>query len=111
MHSGVLHVLMSNSASAASQPKQLRYNTTWLKAQPFAFGAIAACTSTVFIQPADFLKTRMQLSGELGETAAVRNPLVVAQRVLAQEGVLGFYSGLSAALFRQATCESALADG
>jgi len=77
-------------------------NPTWLAAQPFVFGAIAASFSTFCVQPVDMLKVRLQLSGE-GGAAAVRNPVAMAALIVKQEGPLAFYKGMSAAIFRQCT--------
>lgn len=52
------------------------------------------------VQPMDLLKTRMQL---LGKESKNTNLVKVAQDIIKKEGILGFYNGLSAALFRQAT--------
>lgn len=52
------------------------------------------------VQPADLLKTRMQLLGPAGRNLSV---FTVAGQILKNEGFFGFYVGLSAALFRQAT--------
>ncbi|CAH0694785.1 unnamed protein product [Spodoptera exigua] len=52
------------------------------------------------IQPADLLKTRMQLLGPAGKNMTF---IQVARDIVKKEGVLGFYVGLSAALLRQAT--------
>lgn len=52
------------------------------------------------VQPADLLKTRMQLLGPAGKNMTF---IQVARDIVKKEGVLGFYVGLSAALLRQAT--------
>lgn len=52
------------------------------------------------VQPADLLKTRMQLLGPVGRKVSA---FTVAKDIVKKEGFLGFYVGLSAALFRQAT--------
>lgn len=51
------------------------------------------------VQPADLVKTRMQLSGPGGKSSLFG----VVGNILRNEGISGFYRGLSAALFRQAT--------
>ncbi|CAK1555542.1 unnamed protein product [Leptosia nina] len=50
------------------------------------------------VQPMDLIKTRMQLAGPKGSSIGE-----VVGGIMQKEGVFGFYSGLSAALFRQAT--------
>lgn len=53
--------------------------------------------ATCFVQPLDLIKNRMQLSGTRTST------LTVVSSILKNEGVLAFYSGLSAGLLRQGT--------
>lgn len=60
-------------------------------------------TATVFVQPLDLIKNRMQLSGEGGKVREHRTSFHAIARVVRSEGVLGLYNGLSAGLFRQAT--------
>ncbi|XP_032519352.2 mitochondrial 2-oxoglutarate/malate carrier protein-like [Danaus plexippus] len=68
----------------------------WLN---FVFGGLSGMMGICVVQPADLVKTRMQLAGPRG------NPSVLAtvSNILKKEGITGFYTGLSAALFRQAT--------
>lgn len=51
------------------------------------------------VHPADLVKTRMQLLGPKVKLSTV----TVVKRIVKKEGIKGFYSGLSASLFRQAT--------
>eukprot|EP00116_Pleurobrachia_bachei_P002601 sb/3462863/ len=67
----------------------------------FAFGGIAGMGATVFVQPLDLLKNRMQLSGEGGAARAHRTVFHAAISVVKSEGVPGLYRGLSAGLARQ----------
>ncbi|KOB72138.1 putative Mitochondrial 2-oxoglutarate/malate carrier protein, partial [Operophtera brumata] len=53
--------------------------------------------ATCVVQPLDLIKTRMQLSGG-GKTS-----FAVAGEIVAREGFLALYTGLSAGLLRQAT--------
>ncbi|XP_028029320.1 mitochondrial 2-oxoglutarate/malate carrier protein-like [Bombyx mandarina] len=69
----------------------------WLN---FVIGGTSGMMSTCFVQPADLVKTRMQLMGPAGKKVST---LAVAREVARKEGVRGFYRGLTAALFRQAT--------
>ncbi|CAH1639326.1 unnamed protein product [Spodoptera littoralis] len=66
----------------------------------FIIGGTAGMMGITIVQPADLLKTRMQLLGPAGKNASL---LKVAGDILRKEGILGFYVGLSAALLRQAT--------
>lgn len=67
-----------------------------LKTNNYIYRMMAIC----IVQPADLLKTRMQLMGPAGKDATF---LSVARNIVRNEGFLGFYTGLSAALLRQAT--------
>lgn len=59
--------------------------------------------ATLFVQPMDLIKNRMQLSGEGGKTKEHRNTLHAIRSIMVKEGISGMYSGLSAGLLRQAT--------
>ncbi|XP_026748328.2 mitochondrial 2-oxoglutarate/malate carrier protein-like [Galleria mellonella] len=66
----------------------------------FVIGGLSGMMATCIVQPADLLKTRMQL---LGPEAKGQSAISVAKGILRKEGPMGFYVGLSAGLFRQAT--------
>ncbi|XP_035443649.1 mitochondrial 2-oxoglutarate/malate carrier protein isoform X7 [Spodoptera frugiperda] len=66
----------------------------------FIIGGTAGMMGISVVQPADLLKTRMQLLGPAGKNASF---VGVAKEIVRKEGILGFYVGLSAALLRQAT--------
>ncbi|GBP56326.1 hypothetical protein EVAR_28906_1 [Eumeta japonica] len=53
--------------------------------------------ATCVVQPLDLIKTRMQLGGR------GRSSFAVASEIVAREGVIALYTGLSAGLLRQAT--------
>lgn len=59
--------------------------------------------ATVFVQPLDLVKNRMQLSGEGGKAREHKTSLHAIRSILKNEGVRGIYTGLSAGLLRQAT--------
>ncbi|KAJ2940397.1 hypothetical protein O0L34_g76 [Tuta absoluta] len=63
----------------------------------FAFGGVSGMAATCFVQPLDLIKTRMQLSG------GGKSTFTVAKEIIAREGFLKLYAGLSAGLLRQAT--------
>jgi solute carrier family 25 oxoglutarate transporter 11 len=73
-----------------------------VKAQPFVCGGTAACFASAVIHPIDLVKVRMQLLGQ-GSKAAIPSPFAIAQQIVKAEGPGGLYSGLSAAMTRQAT--------
>ncbi|CAH0694782.1 unnamed protein product [Spodoptera exigua] len=83
---------MSQSPAAVA-PKE-RYVPNALK---FAFGGLAGMAATCVVQPLDLIKTRMQLSG------GSRTSFAVAGEIVAREGFVALYTGLSAGLLRQAT--------
>lgn len=58
---------------------------------------------TLFVQPLDLLKNRMQLSGADGRPKEHKTSFHAAQAILKNEGIFAFYNGLSAGLLRQAT--------
>ncbi|XP_076285635.1 mitochondrial 2-oxoglutarate/malate carrier protein [Lasioglossum baleicum] len=63
----------------------------------FLFGGTAGMAATCFVQPLDLIKNRMQLSGTRTSTMSIVSSIV------RNEGILAFYSGLSAGLLRQGT--------
>ncbi|KOB73352.1 Slowpoke binding protein [Operophtera brumata] len=66
----------------------------------FILGGSSGMLATSVVQPADLLKTRMQLLGPAGKNMST---IRVAKEIIQKEGPLGLYTGISAALFRQAT--------
>ncbi|XP_046441910.1 mitochondrial 2-oxoglutarate/malate carrier protein-like [Daphnia pulex] len=69
----------------------------------FAIGGLSGMAATLFVQPMDLIKNRMQLSGEGGKAKEHRNTLHAIRSIMMKEGISGMYSGLSAGLLRQAT--------
>lgn len=59
--------------------------------------------ATLFVQPLDLVKNRMQLSGEGGKTREYKTSFHAFRGIMAKEGIVAMYSGLSAGLLRQAT--------
>uniref|UniRef100_H9GLL2 Mitochondrial 2-oxoglutarate/malate carrier protein n=1 Tax=Anolis carolinensis TaxID=28377 RepID=H9GLL2_ANOCA len=59
--------------------------------------------ATVFVQPLDLVKNRMQLSGEGAKTKEYKTSFHAVGSILRNEGIRGIYTGLSAGLLRQAT--------
>ncbi|PIA15103.1 putative mitochondrial dicarboxylate carrier [Coemansia reversa NRRL 1564] len=67
---------------------------------PFYFGGFAACAANFFTHPLDLLKVRLQTA----KGAASGNGLAhVVKGIYTEQGVLGFYNGISAAVLRQMT--------
>uniref|UniRef100_A0A0N5A0L2 Mitochondrial 2-oxoglutarate/malate carrier protein n=1 Tax=Parastrongyloides trichosuri TaxID=131310 RepID=A0A0N5A0L2_PARTI len=66
----------------------------------FAFGGLSGMGATLFVQPLDLVKTRMQLSGGAPEYSSTLKAL---RTVVGKEGFFTLYTGLSAALARQAS--------
>ncbi|XP_039250064.1 mitochondrial 2-oxoglutarate/malate carrier protein-like [Styela clava] len=69
----------------------------------FLFGGTSGMAATLFVQPLDLVKNRMQLSGEGGGQRMYKNSFQAISTILRSEGVVGIYTGLSAGLLRQAT--------
>lgn len=84
---------MSSKGNSATMPNYVK----------FALGGIAGMGATLFVQPLDLVKNRMQLSGEGGKAREYNTSLQAVRSILRNEGVFGIYSGLSAGLLRQAT--------
>lgn len=59
--------------------------------------------ATVFVQPLDLVKNRMQLSGVGGAKKEYKSTFDAFTSILRKEGVVGIYKGLGAGLMRQAT--------
>jgi solute carrier family 25 oxoglutarate transporter 11 len=64
----------------------------------FMIGGLSGMIATTCIQPADMLKTRIQLASEARTNS---KPGFVFSKILHKEGVRGFYAGLDSALLRQ----------
>ncbi|XP_065156451.1 mitochondrial 2-oxoglutarate/malate carrier protein [Atheta coriaria] len=73
------------------------------KALKFVFGGSAGMMATLFVQPLDLLKNRMQLSGVGTAKKEYTSSFQAFRGIIANEGVFALYNGLSAGLLRQAT--------
>ena len=69
----------------------------------FLMGGLAGMGATLFVQPLDLVKNRMQLSGEGGSAKLYKNSFHAITSIIKTEGITGIYTGLSAGLLRQAT--------
>jgi len=65
----------------------------------FTFGGLAGMGATLFVQPLDLVKNRMQLSGKKEYNSSMH----ALRSIIAKEGLPSVYNGLSAGLARQAT--------
>lgn len=69
--------------------------------KPYIAGGSAAVCATMCVHPIDLLKTRVQL--QVVPAGAKRlGSITIARKIIAEEGVTKLYSGLSAAVMRQA---------
>lgn len=84
---------MASSTKGPVVPKSIK----------FLFGGTAGMAATLFVQPLDLVKNRMQLSGEGGGVREHKTSFHAIRSILKNEGVSGIYTGLSAGLLRQAT--------
>ena len=67
----------------------------------------AAVITVSFIHPVDVIKTRLQISGEVGREGKKYNGVSgVIKSVLADEGAAAFYKGIGAAWLREASYTS-----
>lgn len=69
----------------------------------FAMGGLSGMGATVFVQPLDLVKNRMQMSGVGGASRAHKTSIHAIASILRNEGFFGVYNGLSAGLLRQAS--------
>ncbi|CAH1407612.1 unnamed protein product [Nezara viridula] len=72
----------------------------------FIIGGAAGMTGTLIVQPLDLVKNRMQLSGVGTAKKEYKSSFDAVAKIFRNEGLLGFYNGLSAGLLRQATYSS-----
>ena len=89
---------MSSTPTAVAPPAQTIPNSV-----KFLFGGSAGMGATLFVQPLDLVKNRMQMSGEAGGAKAHKTSLHAIANIVKTEGLVGMYNGLSAGLLRQAT--------
>jgi len=68
----------------------------WDTIKPFAIGGTAGCMATCCVQPIDMVKVRLQLAGG-------GSPVTMLKNIIAKEGAMALYGGLSAGLLRQVT--------
>lgn len=69
----------------------------------YLFGGSAGMGATVFVQPLDLVKTRLQISGQGGTAKEYTGMFDAFTKIAKREGVRALYKGLSAGLLRQAT--------
>ncbi|KAL4893181.1 mitochondrial carrier domain-containing protein [Aspergillus ambiguus] len=92
MASSVKQLEMPQPSRAASAPvKKVHY--------PFWFGGSASCFAAAVTHPLDLVKVRLQTRGPGAPTTM----LGTFGHILKNNGILGLYSGLSAAILRQLT--------
>jgi len=66
----------------------------------FIFGTISAVSATFFTHPIDVVKYKLQVSGRKG-LRAYNGTIDAARGMMKDEGVMGFYRGLTASMMRQ----------
>lgn len=75
--------------------------------KPFVFGGIASLTAEFGTFPLDTTKTRLQVQGQLADTACretrYRSMIHALFRISQEEGVRALYQGIAPALLRQAS--------
>jgi len=70
----------------------------WKATKPFVTGSLSGMFATCCIQPIDMVKVRIQLGAAEGGSTS---PVAIARTMLKEDGITGFYKGLSAGLTRQ----------
>ncbi|OQR75158.1 mitochondrial 2-oxoglutarate/malate carrier protein isoform X2 [Tropilaelaps mercedesae] len=88
-----MSTIVAKAESAQTIPKPVK----------FIFGGSAGMGATLFVQPLDLIKNRMQLSGEGGGAKEHKTSFHAFRSILQNEGISGLYTGLSAGLLRQAS--------
>ena len=103
----------ASGASSGTQPVETFAPVKISTAEGFAVGSLSAMTAVLFSNPAESIKTRMQLQGELAETAKRKGPNQPAveklykgtwdcfRKTAKTEGIKGIQRGLGAALIYQ----------
>ncbi|CAA9998653.1 unnamed protein product [Nesidiocoris tenuis] len=69
----------------------------------FLFGGLSGMGATLFVQPLDLVKNRMQLSKGEGGKKEYKTSFHLIRAIIQKEGLFAMYNGLSAGLLRQAT--------
>ncbi|GJJ13095.1 hypothetical protein Clacol_007345 [Clathrus columnatus] len=90
-----------SSTAAATQTQSVRQLTT---AEGFLCGAFAACIAVTVSNPAEVVKTRLQLQGELTKDISKRvynSALDALVKTWKNEGIKGIQRGLTPAPFRR----------
>eukprot|EP00741_Cyanophora_paradoxa_P025535 tig00000383_g24641.t1 len=88
--------MATDTVTVAQPPK------AWMAVRPYVVGGSAGMISMCFLQPVDTVKVRLQLQGE-GVKGVKPSFANTVRNIIANEGALSLYKGLSAALLRQAT--------
>lgn len=84
------------------------FHTPFMKSiMPFVNGGLSGMVATTIIQPVDMIKVRLQSSGEGMATGPKPTAVSVTRDLLAQGKISSLYTGVSAALTRQAVYTTA----
>ncbi|CAF0795125.1 unnamed protein product [Adineta steineri] len=87
------------------ESKSLSTNTP--NSVKFLIGGIAGMSATMFVNPLDLVKNRMQMSGAEGSIREYKTTFHAITTIFRNEGIRGLYASLSAGLLRQATYTTA----
>ncbi|KAI1038119.1 hypothetical protein LB503_011944, partial [Fusarium chuoi] len=93
------YLLKSNKLSVAMRPSPVDASSTSSNKYPFWFGGSASAMATLLTHPLDLVKVRIQST----ITPARLSMTGMTARVITNEGYVGLYAGLSAAILRQFT--------
>ncbi|KAM3424570.1 hypothetical protein BST61_g6566 [Cercospora zeina] len=90
------------SSSPQNEPRPSILVATGKQLLPFVIGGGSGIVATTCVQPIDMVKVRLQLLGE-GAAGKGQSPISVARKIVAEDGFLSLYNGISAAWLRQAS--------
>jgi len=68
--------------------------------KPFLIGSASGIVATCAVQPIDMVKVHVQLAA-CGQGGTASQPMAIARGILHNEGITGFYAGISAGILRQ----------
>ena len=86
----------SGTTAAVAAPSKIAKNL-----EPFACGGAAATFASCIIHPIDLAKVRMQLYGQMNPGKPIPSFPSIISAVVKNDGILGMYKGVDAAIGRQ----------
>eukprot|EP01039_Chlorochromonas_danica_P010664 gene10664-11828_t len=90
------------TSTTNTSPSSHQLSSTGKAFQPFVVGGASAMLSSSCVHPIDLAKVRLQLFATINPTLPKPSFVRIIQNMIATEGFFSIYTGLSAALMRQA---------